>query len=119
MAGNEIDQERIKSTTKRFYGRMNRSNALLTMGAIAAGVPYIGRVISDLGKPGIWSMQDPDKELIDPLMIKAIMKVTAPGEFELRCRTVDANGIAQPLPRPFGLSGINRIEVARVITEPS
>jgi hypothetical protein len=44
-------------------------------------------------------------------------KVVTPGEYELRCRTIDANGIAQPLPRPFGRSGDNRIEVARFIAE--
>ncbi len=45
----------------------------------------------------------------------ALGKVNTPGEYELRCRTIDANGIAQPLPRPFGRSGINRIEVVRFI----
>jgi hypothetical protein len=47
----------------------------------------------------------------------ALMKVNAPGEFDLRCRTIDANGIAQPLPRPFGLSGINRIEVVKLTAD--
>lgn len=31
------------------------------------------------------------------------------GKFTLRCRTIDANGIAQPLPRPFLKSGGNAI----------
>lgn len=47
----------------------------------------------------------------------ALTKVDALGEFDLRCRTIDANGIAQPMPRPFGRSGINRIEVARLTAE--
>ena len=47
----------------------------------------------------------------------AKMKVIEPGEYDLRCRTIDANGIAQPFPRPFGLSGINRIEVVRITAE--
>jgi hypothetical protein len=47
----------------------------------------------------------------------ALTKVNAPGAFDLRCRSIDANGIAQPLPRPFGHSGINRIEVARITAE--
>ncbi|MBC8114091.1 MAG: hypothetical protein H7062_06925, partial [Candidatus Saccharimonas sp.] len=34
----------------------------------------------------------------------------AAGEYELRCRTVDANGIAQPMPRPFQKSGQNLIQ---------
>lgn len=47
----------------------------------------------------------------------ALTKVDALGEFDLRCRTIDANGIAQPMPRPFGRSGINSIEVARLTAE--
>ncbi len=34
----------------------------------------------------------------------------APGSYELRCRTVDANGAAQPMPRPFPKSGKNNIQ---------
>lgn len=45
----------------------------------------------------------------------ALMKADFAGEFDLRCR--NTNGIAQPLPRPFGRSGINRIEVARIKSE--
>ena len=47
----------------------------------------------------------------------ALEKINDPGEYELRCRTIDANGIIQPLPRPFGRSGINAIEVARLVVE--
>lgn len=32
------------------------------------------------------------------------------GEYEIRCRSIDANGIAQPLPRPFRKSGRNAIQ---------
>jgi DMSO/TMAO reductase YedYZ molybdopterin-dependent catalytic subunit len=32
-----------------------------------------------------------------------------PGEYELRCRTIDAGGHAQPMPRPFPKSGRNAI----------
>ena len=34
----------------------------------------------------------------------------APGKYELRCRTIDPAGHAQPMPRPFAKSGINRIQ---------
>ena len=44
-------------------------------------------------------------------------KVSKAGEYELRCRTIDDNGIAQPMPRPFGRSGVNLIEVANLIVE--
>jgi DMSO/TMAO reductase YedYZ molybdopterin-dependent catalytic subunit len=35
-----------------------------------------------------------------------------PGDYELRCRSIDLNGIAQPMPRPFPKSG--RAEIQRV-----
>ena len=47
----------------------------------------------------------------------AVLTIEKPGEYELRCRTVDANGIAQPMPRPFGRSGINRVEVVRLTVD--
>ena len=47
----------------------------------------------------------------------SLAKVDFPGEYDLRCRTIDANGIAQPLPRPFGRSGANEIDVARIEVE--
>ena len=31
------------------------------------------------------------------------------GEYTLRCRTIDSNGAAQPLPRPFRKSGRAKI----------
>jgi hypothetical protein len=34
------------------------------------------------------------------------------GKYEIRCRTVDANGYAQPMPRPFPKSGKNNIQKA-------
>jgi DMSO/TMAO reductase YedYZ molybdopterin-dependent catalytic subunit len=42
----------------------------------------------------------------------ALVTAPAAGKYQLRCRTIDANGIAQPLPRPFGRSGVNKIEMA-------
>ncbi len=35
-----------------------------------------------------------------------------PGKYELRCRTIDANDNAQPMPRPFPKSGRNNIQKA-------
>lgn len=40
----------------------------------------------------------------------ALLPGAAPGAYDLRCRAIDANGIAQPLPRPFAKSGNNAIE---------
>ncbi len=36
------------------------------------------------------------------------------GKYQLRCRTIDANGVAQPMPRPFPKSGRNNIESVEV-----
>ncbi len=36
------------------------------------------------------------------------------GAYELRCRAIDGNGIAQPMPRPIGQSGRNAIEKVTV-----
>jgi DMSO/TMAO reductase YedYZ molybdopterin-dependent catalytic subunit len=43
---------------------------------------------------------------------RATLPALVPGEYELRCRTIDLNGIAQPMPRPFPKSG--RAEIQRV-----
>jgi DMSO/TMAO reductase YedYZ molybdopterin-dependent catalytic subunit len=43
---------------------------------------------------------------------RAVLPGVAAGEYELRCRSVDLNGIAQPMPRPYPKSG--RAEIQRV-----
>ncbi|MFN0055459.1 MAG: molybdopterin-dependent oxidoreductase [Planctomycetales bacterium] len=40
-----------------------------------------------------------------------------PGKYDLRARAIDANGIAQPLPRPFAKSGGNAIETLPLTVE--
>jgi hypothetical protein len=39
------------------------------------------------------------------------------GTYELRCRTIDANQVSQPMPRPFPKSGNNAIQKVRLIVE--
>ena len=39
-----------------------------------------------------------------------VLRDVAPGKYHLRCRTIDANEVAQPLPRPFAKSGRNSIQ---------
>ena len=48
----------------------------------------------------------------------ALMTAPAAGEYELCCRTIDGNGIAQPLPRPLPKSGRNELQRVPVIVEP-
>jgi hypothetical protein len=38
----------------------------------------------------------------------------AAGKYEVSCRTIDLNGYAQPMPRPFGKSGRNGIQTVSV-----
>ncbi|MHC4179594.1 MAG: molybdopterin-dependent oxidoreductase [Planctomycetota bacterium] len=47
----------------------------------------------------------------------ALLTAPAAGQYELCCRTIDANGIAQPLPRPLPKSGRNEIQRIRVTVE--
>jgi DMSO/TMAO reductase YedYZ molybdopterin-dependent catalytic subunit len=42
----------------------------------------------------------------------------APGEYEVRCRSIDRNGVAQPMPRPFPKSGRSEIEAVALVVEP-
>ena len=47
----------------------------------------------------------------------ALLKAERPGQYDLRCRTIDANGIAQPMPRPFPKSGNNTIQRVKITVE--
>jgi len=47
----------------------------------------------------------------------ALLTAPAAGQYELCCRTIDANGIAQPLPRPLPKSGRNEIQRVRIDVE--
>ena len=40
----------------------------------------------------------------------ALIPAVAVGKYHLRCRTIDANDVAQPMPRPFAKSGRNSIQ---------
>lgn len=40
----------------------------------------------------------------------ALLKDIPAGRYDLRCRTIDANGVAQPMPRPLLKSGHNAIQ---------
>ena len=44
----------------------------------------------------------------------ALIENTSQGKYHLRCRTIDRNGVAQPMPRPFRKSGGNRIQTVLV-----
>lgn len=44
----------------------------------------------------------------------AVLRDLQPGKYELRCRTIDGQGIAQPMPRPFPKSGRNAIQQVEI-----
>jgi len=47
-----------------------------------------------------------------------VLKGVPAGRYTLRCRSIDMNGAAQPMPRPFAKSGRAEIEQVRVLVEP-
>jgi DMSO/TMAO reductase YedYZ molybdopterin-dependent catalytic subunit len=74
-------------------------------------LPATMQIDTATGKPYNWPM-------INTIVHWAtLVKVNEAGEYEMRCRTIDANGIAQPMPRPFGRSGYNKIEMAHLTSE--
>jgi DMSO/TMAO reductase YedYZ molybdopterin-dependent catalytic subunit len=47
----------------------------------------------------------------------AQLTAPVPGKYRLRCRTIDANGLAQPMPRPFPRSGKNTLHEVMLTVE--
>ena len=48
---------------------------------------------------------------------EATLDALTPGEYELRCRSIDRNGIAQPMPRPFAKGGRAEIQTVPLRVE--
>jgi hypothetical protein len=63
------------------------------------------------GRPRVWPIPN------TIVHWAALLKGAAQGRYELRCRAVDLNGIAQPLPRPIGRSGMNAIQMVPLTVE--
>ena len=66
---------------------------------------------SDTGRPTRWPMR------LFKLHWAALLPGVQAGEYTFRCRTVDANGQGQPLPRPFRKSGHAQIEEVSITVE--
>lgn len=64
------------------------------------------------GKPTAWPMR------YSIAHWAAVLKNVPAGKYDLRCRSIDANGIAQPLPRPFLKAGGNAIQKMELTVEP-
>jgi hypothetical protein len=63
------------------------------------------------GKPASWPMR------YSIVHWGALLAGLPAGKYDLRCRAIDANGIAQPLPRPFQKSGGNAIQTLPLTVE--
>ena len=63
------------------------------------------------GKPREWPMRD------SIAFWRARLGALQSGKYDLRCRTIDANGVAQPMPRPFPKSGQNAIQKVSLTVE--
>jgi DMSO/TMAO reductase YedYZ molybdopterin-dependent catalytic subunit len=63
------------------------------------------------GRPRTWPLR------LGKVHWAALLPGLAPGEYTLRCRTVDEKGHAQPLPRPFRKSGHSDIEAVNLIVK--
>ncbi|MFH1742424.1 MAG: hypothetical protein ABIH23_25755, partial [bacterium] len=63
------------------------------------------------GKPYYWPLRNTIAHWA------TVITDVPPGRYDLRCRTVDANGIAQPMPRPFLKSGYNAIQRVELVVE--
>lgn len=61
------------------------------------------------GSPRSWPMRN------SIVHWTAVLPTAPAGVYELRCRTIDSNGAAQPMPRPIGRGGLNHIEVATIV----
>jgi DMSO/TMAO reductase YedYZ molybdopterin-dependent catalytic subunit len=71
-------------------------------------LPPIPRQFDAQGRPLTWPMRYAIAHWA------ALLTAPAAGQYELCCRTIDANDIAQPLPRPLPKSGRNGIQRIRM-----
>ncbi|MFV1968913.1 MAG: molybdopterin-dependent oxidoreductase [Pirellulaceae bacterium] len=80
-------------------------------GGLAGGTlpPTPGQVDPETGKPHEWPLRG------TIIHWATLFKDLSPGRYHLRCRTIDANEIAQPMPRPFLKSGHNAIQTVPLI----
>ncbi|MEJ2701941.1 MAG: molybdopterin-dependent oxidoreductase [Sedimentisphaerales bacterium] len=72
-------------------------------------LPAIPRQFDAAGKPLRWPIPN------TIVHWAALLMAASPGQYDLRCRTIDANGVAQPMPRPFLKSGHNAIQKVRIV----
>ncbi|MFT5470672.1 MAG: DMSO/TMAO reductase YedYZ molybdopterin-dependent catalytic subunit [Verrucomicrobiales bacterium] len=67
-------------------------------------IQSIPHQIGEDGKPDKWPLRN------SIVHYAALLPAVKTGEYEIRVRTIDENGVAQPMPRPFQKSGGNAIQ---------
>ncbi len=80
-------------------------------GLVDGKLPPVPRQIDADGKPHRWPIGN------TIVHWATLLTIRRPGQYDLRCRTIDANGIAQPMPRPFAKSGNNTIRKVKILAE--
>lgn len=75
-------------------------------------LPAISHQIDAQGRPITWPLRYAIAHWA------ALVRAPGAGSYEWCCRTIDANGVAQPLPRPLPKSGRNEIQRLSVTVEP-
>jgi hypothetical protein len=73
--------------------------------------PVPRQIDSATGRPHNWPMRN------TIVHWAALLRVERPGKYDLRCRTLDAGGTAQPMPRPFPKSSHNAIQQVPLTVE--
>ena len=79
-------------------------------GAVDA-LPVIRHQIGPDGKPLDWPLRNAI------VHYAALLPATPKGDYEIRVRVIDGNGVAQPLPRPYQKSGGNAIQMKELRVE--
>jgi hypothetical protein len=73
--------------------------------------PIPSQIDTATGKPHKWPMRNAFAHWA------TLVRAPRPGRYDLRCRTIDSNGVAQPMPRPFPKSGHNAIQKVQTVVE--
>ena len=73
--------------------------------------PVPNQIDTTSGKPHEWPMRNAFAHWA------TLITAPRPGRYDLRCRTIDANGVAQPMPRPFPKSGHNAIQKVQIAVD--
>ena len=75
MAEHENEPNGRKYPTIREQVKMTRSEALLTMGAVAASVSFLQRAVADLNMSNLWTRQVSDKLLEEEITDRNLLAV--------------------------------------------